>query len=399
MDADFCEALAGLKNLTVMYAEDDPVIRTQVTYFLQKRVGRLLEAGNGLEAWEIFQRETPDLVLTDIQMPVMSGLALAERIKAVSRETPVIITTAHNEPGFLQQAIDCGVDGYVMKPVNLEQMMTVMLRSVRQLLGHRELQSSRAVLLEYHRRAESERSLVAELMSRLMRPERLADPRVGYWTRPAEMVGGDLIGVARSPYGRLYFMLADSTGHGLASTINLLPINHIFYRMVSRNQPVSLMVEEMNWALREQSPTGMYVAAAVGCLDEDNCLLEVWNGGVPDAVLFSPEGEELYRFPSDNLPLGVLDETFDPKTKVYQWTRPGQLLLYSDGFSDAENAAGMPFDSTGVEAAARAALPAARLQAVTAAVADYVAGETIDDDMTILLVDSGLPQGPADRGD
>jgi len=267
-------------------------------------------------------------------------------------------------------------------------MMMVILRAVQQLMNHRELVSSRAVLLEYHRRAEKERTLVATLMSRMMRVERLADPLVHYWIQPTEVVGGDLIGVARSPHGKLYFMLADSTDHGLASTMNLLPINHIFYSMVSKNQPVALIVEEMNWAVRDQSPIERYVAMVVGCIDANNRLVEVWNGGIPDAIFVGKSGEILARFPSENLPLGVIGKNFSAQTRVYQADAEGQLLVYSDGVSDAENRAGDPFDSERVEAVIRENPPEARLASLKSAVQDHVGDRHVSDDMAVLMISS-----------
>lgn len=380
------EVRNGLKNLTVLYAEDDPVIRMQVVHFLSRRVGKLIEAADGQEAWGLFQSHAPDVVLTDIQMPLMTGLGLAERVKAVSRQTPVIITTAHNEPNFLQEAIAYGVDGYVLKPVDLDQLMTVMQRAAQHLLIYRELVSSRAKLVEYHQHAEKERALVASLIGRMMRPERLADPLVSYWLQAAEMVGGDMISIARSPHGKLYFMLADSTDHGLASTLNLLPINHIFYSMVSRNHSIPQIVEEMNWAVRDQSPTERYVAAIVGCLDMHNRLLEIWNGGLPDAVFLNESGDIVHRFISENLPLGVLGTRFSAQTAVYQWREEGQLLMYSDGLSDAESPGGENFDNQGVERAASLCQTADRLQCIRSALLSHLDGNEAEDDMTLLLV-------------
>lgn len=385
----------GLAQQTVLYAEDDPVIRTQVVYFLQGRVARLIEAVDGDEAWALYRAEAPDLVLTDIQMPGISGLALCQRIKAMSHETPVIITTAHNEAGFLQEAIACGVDGYVLKPVDFEQLMTVMTRTVRQLLDYRELVNSRAALLDYHRRAESERNLVAALMARMMRPDRLADPLASYWFQPAEVVGGDLLCLARSPHGKLHFMLADSTGHGLASTINLLPINYIFYSMVARNQTVPVMVEEMNAAIRDQSPTGRYVAAVIGALDERNRTIEVWNGGLPEVLFVTDDGHIAHRFVSENVPLGIASKGFSPLSSVYQWQIDGQLVVYSDGLTDVENELGVPFDDTGVAAVVAAHAPSDRLLAVQRAIRSYCGMRSMVDDAALLILNTRCAPGAA----
>lgn len=75
------KSLQDLKRLTVLYVEDEETIRSEVAYFLARRVGRILTAANGREGLDLFAAQRPDLVLSDIQMPVMNGLDMAAEIK------------------------------------------------------------------------------------------------------------------------------------------------------------------------------------------------------------------------------------------------------------------------------------------------------------------------------
>jgi YesN/AraC family two-component response regulator len=88
--------------------EDDEDIREQLMLFLKRRVGVLHVAADGREGLQVFEAQKPDIVVTDIQMPVMSGLQMAGKIKALSPSTPVIVTTAFNEAKFFLEAIDIG---------------------------------------------------------------------------------------------------------------------------------------------------------------------------------------------------------------------------------------------------------------------------------------------------
>lgn len=387
------QSLDALRQLAVLYVEDEESIRKEVAYFLARRVGRILTAANGREGLDLYRSQRPDLVLSDIQMPVMDGLAMAAEIKGMQRETPVILTTAFNDTAYLQHAIALGIDGYVLKPIDLEQLMRVTLRSVDILVQAREIIASRAQLAAYHRAAEEERRLVAELMARMMRPEHLKDHQLRHWLRPTELVGGDLVAAARDRSNRLYVMLADSTGHGLPAALNLLPINHIFYSMVSKNLPVSLMVEEMNWAVHDQSPADHYVAAIVACIDARNRLVEVWNGGLPAALIVDDDGAVVRGFESDNFPLGILDRTFVAETEVFQWAGHGRLAMYSDGLEDAEDEAGRAFGREGIVAALRDVPPARQFDAVVAAVQAHLGARHAFDDMTLMMVEnSAVPE-------
>jgi len=378
-----------LLQLTVLYAEDDDKIRKEVVHFLERRVGRLILAANGEEALGAYVEHKPDIVISDIMMPVMDGLELAAAIKERDSATPVIFTTAFNDAKYLHQAISLGVDGYALKPIDLKQLLHTIAKNAALLLKTRELSISKAQLEAYHQAAEEERHLVAELMERMMRPENLHDPQLHYWLQPTDVVSGDLIAVSRSRNNKLYLMLADSTGHGLPAALNLLPVNHIFYSMVSKNLPLSLMVEEMNWAVKEQSPAERYVAALVACIDSHNRLVEIWNGGIPSAFFIGAEGEIQHSFDSVNLPLGILDRTFTAQTEVFQWKGPGQLVVYSDGLSEAENVAGEPFGSNRIKQELKQATPAERFTALTGALNAHLDGHRAFDDMTLMLVGCG----------
>jgi diguanylate cyclase (GGDEF)-like protein/PAS domain S-box-containing protein len=124
-----------LKKFTVLYVEDDEDIRDQLAHFLKRRVGALHLAGNGQEGLLAFEAFKPDIVVTDILMPVMTGLEMAEKIKALSSATPIIVTTAFNETNFFLKAIDIGVDKYVIKPVNTDILGEVLLQCANTLMS------------------------------------------------------------------------------------------------------------------------------------------------------------------------------------------------------------------------------------------------------------------------
>jgi serine phosphatase RsbU (regulator of sigma subunit) len=327
------------------------------------------------------------MVVSDILMPEMDGLELAAAIKSASPSTPVVMTTAFNDADYLLRAIEIGIDEYVLKPVSLEKLQAALDKQAQILFNARALVAGRAQLEAYHQAAEEERRLVADLMQRMMRPERLADPQVRHWLQPTDIVGGDLVAVSRAHDDRLYVMLADSTGHGLPAALNLLPVNHIFYSMVEKSLPVSLIAEEMNWAVKEQSPIERYVAALIACIDSRNHVVEIWNGGIPAAWLVGPDGEVVHEFNSVNLPLGILDRTFTAQTEIFQWNGPGQLVVYSDGLPEAENEDGTAFGGGRIREVLRGNPAAERYDALRAALNGHLGARHAFDDITLLMVD------------
>jgi YesN/AraC family two-component response regulator len=128
-----------LSKLNVLYVEDDPGVRGATTDFLQRRVGRLCVATDGVEGLEAFRRERPGLVVTDILMPRLDGLAMAEAMRAEAPKLPLVVTTAFELKEFLMRSIAIGVDRYVLKPVQPDLLDAALLHCAHQLRAEEEL--------------------------------------------------------------------------------------------------------------------------------------------------------------------------------------------------------------------------------------------------------------------
>jgi YesN/AraC family two-component response regulator len=75
-----------LKNFTLLFVEDDPGIQEQMKILLGDEVKNFYQAFDGKEGWELYQKEKPDIVLSDINMPEMSGLDMAAKIKKIEKK-------------------------------------------------------------------------------------------------------------------------------------------------------------------------------------------------------------------------------------------------------------------------------------------------------------------------
>lgn len=134
-----------LKSASVLYVEDDAEIREQLARFLERRVGMLYTAANGQEGLDIWRRHKPEVVVTDIMMPVMDGLKMAEAIKQEDPSAPVIVTTAFNETNYFLRAIDIGIDKYVIKPVKTDLLIQAIQQSVWRVKADLDIQLAATV--------------------------------------------------------------------------------------------------------------------------------------------------------------------------------------------------------------------------------------------------------------
>lgn len=135
--------LTNKLEVTVLYVEDDESTRTAISAPLGRRVQTLLQAANGKAGLELFRLHRPGIVITDIRMPVMDGLTMAREIKALDEKTQILVTTAHNDTSYFLNAIDIGIDRYVLKPIDHEKLFSGLEKCMETINAEREQQRHR----------------------------------------------------------------------------------------------------------------------------------------------------------------------------------------------------------------------------------------------------------------
>jgi len=139
--------------ISILYTEDKASIRKAYGNVLKTVAEHVFIADNGKKGLKIFVKEKPDLVITDLNMPEMGGLEMIGEIRKRNKDTRIIIMTAHDAKENFLQAIDHRVRGYLMKPVEHEELE----RQVR-VLG-REILLEKNMEEQLRRRQEAEQAL------------------------------------------------------------------------------------------------------------------------------------------------------------------------------------------------------------------------------------------------
>ncbi|MEA3354735.1 MAG: response regulator [Campylobacterota bacterium] len=121
------------KTLKVLYVEDSDAARKSTTMMLDNFFDQITVAENGMEGLEKFNNYSFDLILTDIKMPNMDGIEMVSKIREQNKEIPVIVLSAHNESKYFLDMIKLKVDGFLLKPIFLDQFMNTILEVIEKL--------------------------------------------------------------------------------------------------------------------------------------------------------------------------------------------------------------------------------------------------------------------------
>lgn len=117
------EAENILKQTTILFVEDDAIIRMAALRFLNRRCKAVFEAENGRDALEIYKEHRPDVVITDIEMPIMDGLELIDRIFVLNNKQIIIVITAYDDPKHKNDK----AWAHIIKPIIFEELLEVII--------------------------------------------------------------------------------------------------------------------------------------------------------------------------------------------------------------------------------------------------------------------------------
>lgn len=112
----------------LLIAEDHPLTRQTLEYQTKKldKISSVVSAENGRQAVELFVKEKPDIILMDIDMPLMNGIDATSEIKKLNPKTTVIILTSHSEREKVLDAFQSGANGYCIKSIKIDELSKVM---------------------------------------------------------------------------------------------------------------------------------------------------------------------------------------------------------------------------------------------------------------------------------
>lgn len=127
MTKDFFDKL---KNMTILYAEDEEGIRKNISDALSYYAKDVYEACNGKEALEIYEEKKPDIILSDIHMPILNGLEFVKEVRKNNREIPIIMITAHTDKEYLLDAVELHMEKYIVKPVDIDELFETLDKCV-----------------------------------------------------------------------------------------------------------------------------------------------------------------------------------------------------------------------------------------------------------------------------
>jgi len=387
--------------MKILIVDDNPSNLKIIGSYCKKWGYSIITGKNGEEAVTHFQSENPDLVLMDVMMPIMDGFEATTRIKEISRSrwVPIILLTSLDEGENIVKGVKAGADDYLKSPVNFT-ILRGKIKVMERIFHMQNDLHGYVKELEFSREQDNEEMHHAKrVMDKILRSNDLHENILSKWILPAKGFSGDVITSSRVPNNSLYVMLADAVGHGLPAALIMVPILQTFYSMSEKGYSLINIIEELNYQIHTEMPTGCFVAASFASVNPKTNCIEIWNGGNPPMFLINRSREVTQKWKSTHLPLGFLNrEDFNVDTERFYFTETCQLMFFSDGLIEAEGRDGEFFGYDKFLQCVQKFPPHKRFNSLIEELKKYIGPRSSRDDISLVSINCKPEKGVQNNG-
>ncbi|WP_062269008.1 SpoIIE family protein phosphatase [Endozoicomonas arenosclerae] len=335
-----------MASSTILVIDDDTIVRESIVAYLEDSGFEILQAENGEMGLAVFRETPPDIILCDLRMPKMDGLAVLRSVRELSPDTPFIVVSGAGVMADVVEALRLGASDYIIKPiVDLEVLEYAINRALENAQLTLENRRYRESLEEAIHSLENNLHLLQEdqkagrqVQMKMLPQEPLSFEhfKVDHQIIPSLYLSGDFVDYFALNEHSFAFYLADVSGHGASSAFVTVLLKHMSMNLLREYQSHGGRVRVkpshvLNFLNRSLLETGLgkHVAVFGGVVDtRDQKLTYAFGGHYPLPILSTPE--ETRCIEGRGLPVGLFeDATFEDVTidLPEQFT----LTILSDG--------------------------------------------------------------------
>ena len=332
-----------------LVVDDSKVQCKMLSELLKEENYHVVIANDGASGVKKYSEHQPDLVLMDINMPIMDGFEATRRIKKLSGAgtlAPIIfITSMDNEQSFIK-SVEAGGDSILVRPFTplVFKAKVKAMQRISDLVGQvKSLQQEQ----------QDDAELAEKMMSNVIEARNFALDKIGVIKKAAAIFSGDIQLSALCPNGDINVLLGDFTGHGLRSSIGAIPVTETFRAMTKKGFSILDIVAQINRHMHTLLPGDLFFAASFARISEHEKSAYIFNAGLPDGYLFDQKASIKKQFTSTHPPLGILPQLLpDAQFEVVQVMHTDRIVFITDGIVEARNQAGEFFGYSRFEQAA-----------------------------------------------
>jgi sigma-B regulation protein RsbU (phosphoserine phosphatase) len=346
--------------MRILIVDDDADMRRLLLRTLQGWGYDVVQAADGVEAWEHLQNESISFVITDWTMPELDGLGLCHRIREArfARYIYVILLTARNSKDELIKGMDAGADDFLIKPFNAGELKVRIRAGERIVTLESDLGAQNKKLREAYSRIREDLDAAVTMQRALLPNRTLVVPgfRFEWIFAPCHFIAGDIFNIFQLDEHRVGFYILDVAGHGIPAAMLSVSLSKLLSPVLSQGSLLKRFipgppyydittpaeaVQALNQLFQSGNETVHYFTMIYGVIDIQSARATLTQAGHPSPI-YQPKQAKAELLGTGGFPVGLLpDATYEEQDLILH---PGdRLFLYSDGITECVGKQGEHF--------------------------------------------------------
>lgn len=347
-----------MSNYKILVADDSDTILKTIGHVVRKNALNydLTFATDGKMACKLALSNQPDLILMDLQMPVMDGIRAIHVLKRnqQTHRIPIVVMTSNRE---LHEAFEAGADDFIYKPFDEYELLfrlrfALTLRDTVWKVQEQNqilMQQSHEVKLHLYRIEEQRKDIIDDItysrrIQNAIFPDRLLMhqlfPEHFIYNKPKRIVSGDFYWIA-SKDNKQILAVADCTGHGISGAFLTIAGTAFLNEIINYTnpEPAEILNQLRLRIMRLMNQKGIEGEATDG-MDISLCVFDFENltlqyAGANNPSLLVRTDKKIEICPADRMPIGIHDKSQLPFTNhTYKVSKGDMVYMFSDGYAD-----------------------------------------------------------------
>ncbi|QQS35961.1 MAG: SpoIIE family protein phosphatase [Ignavibacteriales bacterium] len=327
----------------ILVVDDEPDLEFLILQKFRTKIKtgeyEFLFAKDGAEALDTIRKnDSVNLILTDINMPVMDGLTLLSKINELNNKMlRSVIVSAYGDMENIRTAMNRGAYDFITKPIDLKDLEITIEKSLKEIELYKQALASHNKLVALQQELDIANVIQTSILPKTFPPfpER-KEFDIYAKMIPAKEVGGDLYDFLMIDKYRLGVVIGDVSGKGIAAALLMAVCKTLLKSTACKGIPADSVLSEVNNILVEESPSNMFVTVFYGVLDTRSGAFEYCNGGHNSPYHLLNDGS-IKQIPDvGGLLLGAMKDVEYQSNVIMM--KPGEsLFFYTDGVTEAFN--------------------------------------------------------------
>lgn len=346
--------------IDVLFVEDEKLMRDSISDIIRRRVNKVYVADDGVSGLDVFSKNHPHIVFTDIRMPNMNGLEMLEEIRKIDDSVKVIVISAHTETDYLQKAINLGVDGFLMKPINIDMVIDQISKFSQQIVYQIKANEYENKLRKLNELIFQNRSRAAQMQLSMtpswLLPEKKIQFSSNYAVDPKNP-SGDFFNIIPISETRYVLYSGNLSQHDIKSTLIMITIKMTLDTIIKNeleNASPSLILDRLNNILGSQLMQNN-IELLVCYIDSDFDFVRYSSIGPVNILQYDTKLKEFLSYDKDIVPVDQEDRHIKSNFDEFEFPFDSDKLnfVYSRNLENYTNSNNKQLGETGIKSLIR----------------------------------------------